>query len=102
MRSPGLILLPLLALLAQLACSSDPASTGDETTATTDTTTEAPPDLCGEAEARLGQRVCEHHVPDLSAWSALSLPSTRSIRRVPASTWSPPATTPACPRSSWT
>ena len=71
MRSPGLILLPLL---AQLACSGDPASTGDETTATTDSTTEAPPDLCGEAEARLGQRVCEHHVPDLAAWSALSLP----------------------------
>ena len=47
-----------------------------EATATdTDDTTGTPtPDRCAEASASRGQHLCEQDVPDLAAWSKLSLP----------------------------
>ncbi len=56
-------------LLACLACHTSP-TTSDSDTSDTD----APPDVCTEANTRLGQHVCEQAVPDLAAWSELSLP----------------------------
>ena len=48
-------------LLACLACHTSPA------TSDSDSDSDVPPDLCAEANTRLGQHVCEQHVPDLAA-----------------------------------
>lgn len=68
-RRPRLALLTL----AWVACTSDPA--GVATATDTDDTTGTPtPDRCAEASASRGQHLCEQDVPDLAAWSKLSLP----------------------------
>lgn len=74
MRRRGLLALTPFAL-ATLACTADPAATSEASTGdTTDTTGEAPPDVCADASTRLGQRACAQQVPDLATWSSLSLP----------------------------
>jgi hypothetical protein len=77
MHSPRLLL--LAPLLATFACGGDDSTSDTGDTAATGSSssgdpTEAATDICAEAEARLGVRVCEHHVPDLATWSTLALP----------------------------
>ena len=68
-RRPRLALLTL----AWVACTSDPAGVATDTD-TDDTTGTPTPDRCAEASASHGQHLCEQDVPDLAAWSTLSLP----------------------------